>query len=105
MNYKYRRGQIFGKRLKVPKDILSKVYASALLFREFIEYDLEDKIPISCLIEQDRQIVERFGIEKCKTLDWELLGKRPYRFQINIRNLLMEIDPQTEDINGCFKTS
>ena len=102
MNYKYRRGQIFGKRLKVPKDILSKVYASALFFREYIEYDLEDKIPISCIIEQDREIVERFGIEKCKTLDWELLSKRPYRFEINIRNLLMEIDPQTEDINAAL---
>ena len=26
MNYKYQRRQIFGKRLKVPKDILNKVY-------------------------------------------------------------------------------
>lgn len=74
MNYKYKKRQIFGKRLKVPKNILSKVYNSTLSFSEFIEYELEDKIPISCLLESQRQIVEKVGIEKAKTIEWELIS-------------------------------
>ena len=74
MDYKYQRRQIFGKRLKVPKHILNKVYNCTLSFNEFIEYQLDDKIPISCIIESDRIIVEKFGIDRCKELDWELIN-------------------------------
>ena len=99
MNYKYQRRQIFGKRLKVPKSILNKVYNCTLSFNEFIEYQLDDKIPISCIIESDRRIVEKFGIDKCKELDWELINKSIYYNDINFRNILMSIDSQTDDIN------
>lgn len=75
MKYKYRRGQIFGKRLPVPKTIRNKVYDCALSFNEFVKYELDDKIPISCIIESDRKIVEKFGIDKCKKLDY---GKTPH---------------------------
>jgi len=61
MDYKYKRGQIFGKRLKVPKNILAGVYNCTLSFSEFMEYELEDKIPITCLAIEDRQIVQKFG--------------------------------------------
>ncbi len=101
MNYKYQRRQIFGKRLKVPRNILSKVYACSLSFSEFVEYDLDDKIPITCLNKLDRKIVEKFGIEKAKTLDWELLSKRLYYINnnINFRELLLSIDASVEDLN------
>ena len=99
MNYKYQRRQIFGKRLKVPKYILNKVYNCTLSFNEFIEYQLDDKIPTSCIIESDRRIVEKFGIDKCKELDWELINKRIYNKEINFRDILMSIDSQTDDIN------
>lgn len=99
MYYKYHRRQIFGKRLKVPKNILNKVYNCTLSFNEFIEYQLDDKIPTSCIREIDRRIVERFGIEKCKELDWKLINKRIYNNDISIRDILMSIDSQTEDIN------
>lgn len=99
MNYKYQKRQIFGKRLKVPKNILSRVYNCTLSFSEFVEYGLDDKIPITCLNESDRQIVEKFGIEKAKTLDWELLSKRVYYNNINFRELLMNIDISVEDLN------
>lgn len=46
MNYKYQRGQLFRKKLNVPKYILNKVYDSTLSLNEFIEYNLDDKIPI-----------------------------------------------------------
>ena len=95
MNYKYKRSQIFGKRLKVPKNILTKVYNKTLYFNEYIEYELEDKIPISCLIEQDRKIVEKFGLEKSKTLDWELLNT----FSINARDILMSMPESTTNLN------
>lgn len=75
MEYKYRRNQIFGKRLKVPKEILNAVYGCYLSFNEYIEYQLEDKIPVTCVREGDRKIIEKFGIEKSRELDWELLNK------------------------------
>lgn len=103
MNYKYQKRQIFGKRLKVPKYILNKVYNCTLSFNEFIEYQLDDKIPTSCIIESDRRIVEKFGIDKCKELDWELINKRVYyNNNINFRDVLMSIDSQTQDINSAL---
>ena len=103
MDYKYQRRQIFGKRLKVPKHILNKVYNCTLSFNEFIEYQLDDKIPISCIIESDRIIVEKFGIDRCKELDWELINKRVYyNSNINFRNVLMSIDSQVKDINSAL---
>lgn len=101
MDYKYRKGQIFGKRLRVPKSILNKVYSCTLSFDEYIEYELDDKVPTSCIIEFDRRIVEKFGVGKCKELDWELINKRGY-YNINFRDILMTIDAQTEDINLAF---
>ena len=62
MNYKYKKGQLFGKRLKVPKYILSNIYNCTLSLKEMLEYHLIDKIPTTCLFESDRQIVEKFGI-------------------------------------------
>ena len=103
MNYKYKRRQIFGKRLKVPKDILNKVYNCYLSFNEFIDYQLEDKIPISCIKESDRRIVSKFGIDKCRELDWELINKSLYyNNNINFRDILMSIDSKTEDINNTL---
>ena len=103
MNYKYQRRQIFGKRLKVPKDILNKVYNCYLSFNEFIEYQLEDKIPISCIKESDRRIVSKFGIDKCRELDWKLINKTLYyNMNINFRDVLMSIDSKTENINNTL---
>lgn len=102
MNYKYQRNQIFGKRLKVPKYILNKVYNCTLSINEYFEYQLDDKIPISCIMEQDRKIVERFGIERCKELDWDLINKIIYNNDVSFKDILMSIDSQTEDINRTF---
>ena len=103
MDYKYQRRQIFGKRLKVPRHILNKVYNWTLSFNEYIEYQLDDKIPTSCIIESDRKIVEKFGIDKCKELDWELINKRVYyNYDIDFRNILMSIDSQSENINSAL---
>ena len=80
--YKYRRRQIFGKRLKVPKHILNKVYNCTLSFNEYIEYQLDDKIPTSCIIESDRKIVERFGKANLKDIiiNWELFKDKDLSF-------------------------
>lgn len=102
MHYKYQKRQVFGKRLKVPKFILEKIYSCTLSFNEFIEYGLDDKIPTSCIIDADRQIVEKFGIDKCKELDWELINKQVYYSYVNFRDLLMTIDSQTENINNAL---
>lgn len=101
MGYKYQRGQIFGKRLKVPKLIKSKVYNKMLSFNEYIKYELEDKIPTSCLREQDRVIVDKFGILKSKDLDWDLINNKYFYCdqEINIRDLLLSLDSNINDIN------
>ena len=103
MDYKYQRRQIFGKRLKVPKHILNKVYSCTLSFNEYIEYQLDDKIPTSCIRESDRRILEKFGIDRCKELDWELINKQVYyNTNIDFRDILMSIDSQTQDINSTL---
>ena len=99
VKYKYQKRQIFGKRLKVPKFILSRVYNCTLSFSEFVEYELDDKIPITCLNELDRHIVEKFGFEKAKTLDWELLSKRVLYNNIDFRELLMSVDASVQELN------
>ena len=61
MDYKYKKRQIFGKRLKVPKSILYDIYACRLSLKNFFDYELDDKIPISCINEYERELVEKFG--------------------------------------------
>lgn len=97
MNYRYQRNQIFGKRLKVPKGVLRAIYNNALSFQDYLKYDLIDKIPISCLRETDRKIVEIFGVDRCKTLDWELIDK--YIYDLDVPSIVTSISPQVEDIN------
>ena len=99
MDYKYQKGQIFGKRLKVPRFILNKVYSNALTLREYIEYELDDKIPISCVIEKDRRIIEKFGIEKCKTLDFDIIDNNFHYIDFKIKDLLLSLNPSTKDLN------
>ena len=100
MNYRYKKGQIFAKRLKVPKYILNKVYTCRLSFNEFIEYQLDNKIPTSCIEKSDREIVEKFGIDKCKEVDWELRENEAFfKNRISFCDILMSIDSQTKDIN------
>lgn len=102
MDYKYKKGQIFGKRIKTPQFIKRRVYNCTLSLEEYIKYELDDKIPISCIIESDRRIAKKFGIDKCKELDWELINKNNqiyYDYDANFKDLLMSIDSQVEDIN------
>ena len=71
--YKYKKGQIFGKKLPVPDDIIKHVYNKDLSLRYFLVYELYDKIPTSCLTKSAQGIVEKFGIEKLKQIDVEFL--------------------------------
>lgn len=98
MEYRYKKNQIFRKKLNAPKYIINKVYNCDLSFSEMIEYKLDDKIPSECLLVSDRKLVQRFGLERCKGLDWELINGR-IRSDISIRDILMSIDPEVEDIN------
>ncbi len=99
MDYKYKKGQIFGKRLKVPKYIRNKVYNSSLSLEEMLEFNLDDKVPFSCLNEKDRKIAEKFGIEKIRTLDRKLITNQLRFSDLNFRELLEDVDPSVEDIN------
>ena len=74
MKYKYERRQLFGKRLNVPKDVLERVYNKYLTFSDYVMYDLFDKIPLECMLQNDRLIVDKIGLEKAKGLDWGLIN-------------------------------
>lgn len=93
MEYRYKKGQLFKKKLNVPQEILNKVYNRTITLDEFYKYQLDDKIPISCIIDADRRIIEKFGIEKCRSLDFDLLD---YKEEI------MSISRETEDINSVL---
>lgn len=93
MNYKYKKWQIFGKRLNIPKKVLNDVYYSKLSYDNFIKYNLDDKIPITCLEERDRKIVEKIGLNKSKTLDWQLIKK------FWLEDYVITINLETNDIN------
>ncbi len=93
MKYKYKRYQLFNKKLDIPKKIKTRVYNGQISLDDFYKYELDDKIPTSCIAIPDRDVIDRFGVEICKSLDWELYNTLP------VVPLLMSIDPQTEDIN------
>ena len=98
MDYKYKKGQIFGKRLKVPKFILKDIYACHLSLENYFELKLDDKIPISCINERERRLVEKFGIEKCRNLNWRFI-EHLRRNKINVIDLIMELDKNTPNLN------
>ena len=96
MGYRIKKSQIFNRLLPVPNHIRLDVYNSKLSFSDFITYNLEDKVPISCLDKRDREIVERFGLEKAKTLDWSLL--EVFSREVgDIRVILLSLSPETDD--------
>ena len=97
MKYKYKKGQLFGKSLKVSKSVMNKIYNCTLTLEEYVTFNLIDKIPITCIKKEDRDIVEKFGIDKCRDLDWDLINREDG--VINVRNMIMSIDSKTEDIN------
>ena len=104
MGYRIKKSQIFNRLLPVPNHIRLDVYNSKLSFTDFITYNLEDKVPISCLDKRDREIVERFGLEKAKTLDWSLL--EVFSREVgDIRVILLSLSPETDDLNDVLYKS
>lgn len=99
MEYKYRKNQIFGKRLKVPKHILTFIYNNMISLEDFVKYDLYDKIPTSCITPLDRQIIEKFGYEKVRDLDWQMFNVNLFYNNISVREILMGIDSNVTDLN------
>lgn len=75
MKFKYKKTQIFRKKLQVPKIIYEKIYSNTLTYLEYFKYNLYDKIPTDCLNYQDRKFVEDIGSDELKNIDWEMLEK------------------------------
>lgn len=96
MKYKFKKNQLFRKKLDIPEGIVNKVYNNKLTFQEYIEYNLEDKIPVSCLNEIHRMVVEKVGVEKSKDLDWELINLKGFELSGTIK----DIDINCDDINN-----
>jgi len=98
VDYRYKKSQIFKKKLSVPNEVLNRVYNNQSTIHDFIEYDLEGKIPVSCLEYTQRKIVEKFGIQKAKDLDWDLINS-DYRITTD---KVLELDANTENINSLL---
>ena len=104
MEYRHKWNQFFRKKLNLPKRILSRVYNDQLSLREYIEYELYGKIPITCIHPTDRKLLDKFGLEKILSLDWELINTSfGHRVDIDlIKILLEEIPVETEDLNKAM---
>lgn len=98
MDYRIKRNQILKKKLPVPKEIQEQVYNKTLKMEDYIKYDLSDKVPVEHIYWEDRPIVERFGVEKLKQLDFEMYNKNSYRYSA----VLMTISPDVSDLNTAF---
>ena len=94
MKYRYKKYQIFRKKLDVSQEVLDHVYNNKISFEEYINYELEDKIPVTCLKANDYELVTFFGLEKAKLLDWKLIHSND-----NVRDTLLTLDPKEPDIN------
>ena len=95
MEYKYRKGQLFGKRLNIPKHIMRKIYQCNLTFLEYIQFELDGKIPTSCLIDMDQQIIHKYGLERSKTFDWELIDGSSSQYEL--KNYILSL-PVNADV-------
>lgn len=87
MKYKYSRLNLFGKKLDVPKDVQNKIYSHNLSLKEYITYDLIDKVPFSCLSLNARSVaflLGKDGLLKLKTNDLDLDLVEKYNKDISI---------------------
>jgi len=73
MKYKYKRFQIFRKKLPVPKEVLKRIYNGTATIEDIIQYDLKDKVPVECLYYQYREIASIVGMEVAVGLDWNAI--------------------------------
>lgn len=139
MAYKYKKFQLFGKKLNVPNSVRDRVYSCTATFYDAIKYNLEDKVPMTCFLDGDRnlianlpssiktkikdndvsiveflkyklegkiemscletkasKLVEKFGIEKLSTLDWEMITEN--RFE----GALLSIDANVSDLGKAL---
>lgn len=95
MKYRFKKNQLFRKKLDMPEHVLNKIYNNTLTFQEYTEYNLEDKVPISCLTEVHRNVVERFGVERSKSLDWDLINLKGFE----LIGTLKDISETSDNIN------
>ena len=95
MRYRIKKNQLFRKKLEMPDRILDMIYNNELSFQDYMEYDLSDKVPVSCLKEIHRKIVEKFGIERSKDVDWELIDLKGYV----LISTIDDISDDAKDIN------
>lgn len=104
MEYRHKWNQFFRKKLNLPKKVLSRVYNDQLSLREYIGYELYGKIPVTCIHPSDRKLLDKFGLTKILSLDWELINQNlGYRVDIDlIKILLEEIPAETEDLNKAM---
>lgn len=136
MAYKYKKSQLFSKKVAgVPDAVYETIYSKTLSLENFFKYNLKNRIPIECMNQEDRQLyavipkkvlddisidyltienmakyglvgkistahviekeralIEKFGVEKLLTLDWDMIKSN------GLMDLLSSLDPSTPDL-------
>lgn len=101
MRYKYKRNQIFGKRLKFDDNpwLLNQIYDCRVPIRDYFIYELDKKkIPTSCIIEEDRKFVDKFGIDKCKEIDYRLDNEKQDNYDVKHQIVRNSVVQQMEEV-------
>ena len=97
--YREKWWQLGRKKLPFEVDIIKKINSSMVSLEEYINLGMHDYgIDESCIVERERQIVQKFGFEKLKNLDLDLiliLGSHNYDYI----QLLLSMDSNTEHVN------
>ncbi len=73
MKYRYKKSQIFRKKLNVPEAILGRIYEKNATIDDFKRYHLSDKIPLDCLEIKYRYITEIVGFPEAFSLNWNCI--------------------------------
>lgn len=108
MSYKYNRFQIFRKKLNVPKEVQKRIYQKKATPEDFLSYNLVDKIPINCLDNKYKSIIEIVGIKKGLELDWECVLSIKPEYTTELEEWFQKNttpEQSSEELNNLLYTS
>lgn len=76
----------------LPKKVLEDISIDYLTIENMAKYGLVGKISTAHVIEKERALIEKFGVEKLLTLDWDVIKSN------GLIDLLSSLDPSTPDL-------
>ena len=99
MAYREKWWQLGRKKLKFPSSVIKEINDRTVSLEDYLYHKMyEQGVGIDCIIESERQVAEKFGIEKLKNLDMELIITLRGRIDC-MKILLDDISESVEDVN------